>query len=76
MSSSRCTVDDGLGSESTFKIKKKFALQKKLKVLLVEDNSFSISNFMEYLRTLEVSYQVADSAEESVNIFKSTLEDG
>lgn len=56
MSSSRCTPDDGLGTESNFKIKKKFALQKKLKVLLVEDNSFSISNFMEYLRTLEVSY--------------------
>ena len=44
-SSSRVRLIGEDSCETRFMLKKKFALQKKLKVLLVEDNSFSIQNF-------------------------------
>lgn len=55
---------------------KKFALQKKLKVLIVEDNGFSMQGFQDYLRTLDVNYETASSAEESVAIFQENLNEG
>lgn len=63
-------------SDTKFRFKKKFALQKKLKVLLVEDNSFSVQILQDYLRKLDINYEVALNADEAVSLFKETLQDG
>jgi hypothetical protein len=43
--SNRIKWVDSEGVESRFYVQEKFALQKKLKVLIVEDNGFSMQGF-------------------------------
>ena len=42
----------------------------------MEDNGFSMQGFQDYLRTLDINYEMASSAEDSVSIFRDTLNEG